>query len=303
MNLLACHEGDPPLSSTWLHALLRRAHLPQAPISVPPVHSLPELEELEPRIVPTVALSPILTTGPQHATETPVGPTTTAKLEVGPLTRTHEIKDAKYKGADHFVPLYQTEPASKAGLPAISSGAASPTGLTPTQIKAYYGINNITLTGGVVGSGQGQTIAIVDAYDNPDLVSSSAANFSTSDLHKFDTQFGLPEPAGFFTKVNQTGVQGSYPSASTGWAGEEDLDVEWAHALAPLAKIVLIEANSSGFTNMIEGAVNTAQYSRRFRDFHELWRPGPCVGSAGRRGRRCFSGGRQSRHHVPRCQR
>ena len=73
---------------------------------------------------------------------------------------------------------------------------SSPSGYTPAQIRAAYGIDSI-MFGSLVGDGAGQTIAIVDAYDDPALVSSTNPNFNNSDLHKFDLQFGLPDPPSF----------------------------------------------------------------------------------------------------------
>src|SRR5262249_52962977 len=83
--------------------------------------------------------------------------------------------------------------------------------------------------GTVAGDGTGQTIAIVDAYDNPDIA---------TDLHVFDQQFGLPDPPEF------TKVALNSPQPNADWAGEIALDVEWAHAIAPGAKILLVEARS-----------------------------------------------------------
>ena len=103
----------------------------------------------------------------------------------------------------------------------------------------------------MTGDGTGITIAIVDAYDDPDLKSQNKSGFVNSDLHMFDMQYGLPEPPGFFVKENQNGVNGSYPGTDTvgpgnnNWEAEEALDVEWTHAIAPGAKIILIEANDS----------------------------------------------------------
>ena len=84
------------------------------------------------------------------------------------------------------------------------SGARRGGALTPEQIRAAYGINLLS------EKGAGQTIAIVDAYDDPDLVSSSnAAAYAASDLHKFDAYYGLPDfgtPGGpTFTKLDQNG--------------------------------------------------------------------------------------------------
>src|SRR4051794_28356912 len=61
---------------------------------------------------------------------------------------------------------------------------ASPNGYTPSQLRHAYGLDNI-LINGVPADGTGQTIAIVDAYDNPKFVSSSLAGYATSDLFKF----------------------------------------------------------------------------------------------------------------------
>ncbi len=115
---------------------------------------------------------------------------------------------------------------------------SSPTGLSPVTIETVYSFSQ-SLT-----VGNGQTIAIVDAYDDP-----TAEN----DLGVFSAQFKLPTCTtanGCFKKVNQTGGT-SYPKANSGWALEISLDVQWAHAIAPGAKILLVEASSSSFTNLL----------------------------------------------------
>ncbi len=143
------------------------------------------------------------------------------------------------------------------GLLPFGNGSSTPVGYTPAQIRQAYGINNI-LFGSIVGDGTGQTIAIVDAYDNPDFVNSSSVTFSNSDLANFDKAFGIPDPPSFM-KLNEsgktTGLPGTDPTG--GWEAEEALDVEWAHALAPAASIVLVEAASSGGNDLLK-AVTTA---------------------------------------------
>jgi subtilase family serine protease len=117
-------------------------------------------------------------------------------------------------------------------------------GLTPAQVRHAYGFDLIAFAGGrVAGDGTGQTIAIVDAYDNPTIA---------SDLQLFDRTFGLPDPV--FTKATPQGR----PQASAIWGLESALDVEWAHAIAPRAKILLVEAASAGLGNLL-GAVNYAR--------------------------------------------
>ncbi len=97
-------------------------------------------------------------------------------------------------------------------------------GLTPAQIQQAYGSNQIsfsTSTGTVAGNGAGETIAIVDAYNDPNIA---------ADLHTFDQEFGLADPT--LTKVEQY-VNGFAPATNASWATEISLDVEWAHAMAP----------------------------------------------------------------------
>jgi subtilase family serine protease len=127
---------------------------------------------------------------------------------------------------------------------------AAPTGLSPAQIKAAYGFSTDS------GAGAGKTIAIVDAYDDPQ---------AESDLAAFSQQFGLPSCTtanGCFTKVNQNGGT-NYPRTDAGWALEISLDVQWAHAIAPGATILLVEASSNSFANLLAAedfAAGNAQY-------------------------------------------
>jgi subtilase family serine protease len=124
------------------------------------------------------------------------------------------------------------------------AGTSSPGGETPATIRPVY---NLPPTG---GSG---IIAIVDAFDYP-----TAAN----DFDAFSKQFGLPlstdtvcngaNPC--FRKVYASGTQ---PPADCGWSQEAALDIEWAHAMAPQAQIVLVEAASSSIVDLFD-AVNVA---------------------------------------------
>ncbi len=155
---------------------------------------------------------------------------------------------------------------STQGADAIASefsplGSSSRVGLTPQQIRAAYGIDSI-MVGSLIGDGTGQTIVIVDAYDNPSFVSSSDPNYVNSDLYKFNQYFGLGDFGGpgqpTFTKLDQNGGT-SYPAGDQDWGTEIALDVEWTHAIAPKANIVLIEANSAYDTDLMWTAVNTAR--------------------------------------------
>jgi hypothetical protein len=136
---------------------------------------------------------------------------------------------------------------------APQAGSGTPSGLSPSQVRAAYGFNQITFNNGTVsGNGAGETIAIIDASDDPSIA---------ADLGVFDQQYGLPAPASF-TKVglNAAGTASTtqFPSPDSGWAGEIELDVEWAHAMAPGASILLVEANSASDTDLM-AAVNYAR--------------------------------------------
>jgi subtilase family serine protease len=129
-----------------------------------------------------------------------------------------------------------------------SSSTGSVQGYTPAEIEKAYGFDSISLSGAVKATGAGQTIAIVDAYSDPNIV---------SDLGVFDSEFNLP--AASLKIVNQTGGS-TQPTADAGWAGEISLDVEWAHAIAPDANILLVEASSDNTSDLM-AAVNEARHA------------------------------------------
>jgi len=137
------------------------------------------------------------------------------------------------------VPVEVMGPAGKL-VPLVTPG---PVGYTPQQLQTAYGLNKVSFAG-IKGDGTGQTIALVDTFDNPSFVNSTDPNFATSALHIFDQTFGLPDPPSF-TKVNEYGQATPLPPSSpiNGWGPEIALDVEWAHAMAPAASIVLLESN------------------------------------------------------------
>ncbi len=119
------------------------------------------------------------------------------------------------------------------------------------QVRQAYGLNNIILSGGVLGDGSGQTIAVIAEGDDDRFVSSTDPNFSTSDLHKFDQAMGIADPPSFL-KLDAFGGT-NYPSQDN--HGETSQDVEWAHAMAPGANIILFESNDDDAT-AIQTAMN-----------------------------------------------
>ena len=130
-------------------------------------------------------------------------------------------------------------------MPAAAGAAVS--GFTPAQIRHAYGFDTVKFNG-VAGDGTGQTVAIVDAYNDPNIA---------ADLATFDAKFSLPAPPSFL-KLNQKGGAVTSVPTNAGWAGEIALDVEWAHAIAPKAKLILVEANSSNLSDLL-AAVDTAR--------------------------------------------
>jgi hypothetical protein len=109
----------------------------------------------------------------------------------------------------------------------------TPVGLLPFQVSSFYNFNQSLL------DGTGQTIVIVDAFGSPNI---------QSDVATFDNALGLPP-----CRLLQIG----FPKADTQWNLEASLDVEWAHAMAPGANIVLIAAFDPGPQFMF-GAVRFA---------------------------------------------
>jgi hypothetical protein len=132
---------------------------------------------------------------------------------------------------------------------------SSISGYTPQQIQQAYGFDQLASVNGQTINGAGETIAIVDAYYDPNI---------TNDANTFNSQFNLPlfnSAGGPTLTLVGIGANGpvaasSLPQDSSGaWPLETSLDVEWAHAMAPQANILLVEAsnqNLSGTGSLID---------------------------------------------------
>lgn len=129
-----------------------------------------------------------------------------------------------------FAGNYNETPASIACIYALVTPV---TGCNPQKVSA-------------VPNGGGRVIAIVDAYDAPN---------ATSDLTVFSQNFGLPPPtAANFQVVYATSSGTSTPTPPAydpGWEMEISLDIQWAHAMAPDAKIILVEAPSDSLSDLL----------------------------------------------------
>lgn len=147
---------------------------------------------------------------------------------------------------------------------------------TPAQIRAAYALPTLPATGSTPSAAQaaqlgaGQTIYLIDANDDPNVAAELAA---------FNQSFGLPActtkaiavsaslplaaastSACQFSVVYATPsgtMSGTAPAYDSGWATEITLDVQWAHATAPLARLILIEAADSSLASLL-GAVDLA---------------------------------------------
>ena len=125
------------------------------------------------------------------------------------------------------------------GSPQVTS--ATPTGLPPSAIQHVYNLSGLSPTS---NAGSGQIIAIVDAFADPNAL---------ADLNVFNAQYGYAALS-TCTSLTQAGAcfeidqPSGRPASNADWALEESLDIEWAHAEAPGAKIVLVEASSASNT-------------------------------------------------------
>jgi subtilase family serine protease len=131
--------------------------------------------------------------------------------------------------------------------PGVSANAvspnATPAGYGPSTLVAAYKLDQ--------SKGSGQTVAVVDAYDDPN---------AESDLAAYRTQYGLPPCTtanGCFKKVNQSGSTTNLPPPNAGWAGEISLDLDMVSATCPNCHVLLVEATSNSLSDL-GTAVNEA---------------------------------------------
>ena len=117
--------------------------------------------------------------------------------------------------------------------------------VSPSQMQSIYGVYTTDYP---------STIAIVDAYDSPN---------AEADLNYFSNNYGLPgctTANGCFTKVNQNGAA-TYPIRNVRWEQEINMDTQWVHAMAPSAKILLVEAKSESNTDLFAAVSYAKQHA------------------------------------------
>jgi subtilase family serine protease len=131
---------------------------------------------------------------------------------------------------------------------------SGPQGFSPDQIRTLYNIPS-------TAEGANHSIAIVDAYDNP---------FIGQELETFSKQYNLPLINGLPGTTSCTVSQGPHPcfqkiapsgiTTNNGWGLESALDTQWAHAIAPKADILLVEAKNAQISSLM-AAIHTAEQS------------------------------------------
>ena len=127
---------------------------------------------------------------------------------------------------------------------AVSAAARIP-GYTPANLRSAYKLNKF------VGRGRGETVAIVDAFRDPN---------AAKDLARYRSHYHLPActtGSKCLRIVNQQGKAGSLPRANANWAVEESLDLDMVSAICPRCRILLVEARNPT-TNNLGAAENTA---------------------------------------------
>jgi subtilase family protein len=132
-----------------------------------------------------------------------------------------------------------TLPAATVAAPTAAAGTvpSAPEPFMAASLQSAY-----KLPSSLVGSGQ--TIAVVDAYDNPTAAADLATYRKANHLPACTKAFPC------FAKVNQEGQHGHYPLANASWAVEESLDVDMASAICPNCHIILVEANDNTLANL-----------------------------------------------------
>ncbi|MFI9275654.1 putative Ig domain-containing protein [Kitasatospora sp. NPDC052896] len=158
----------------------------------------------------------------------------------------HQVCSAPHPGEMSCLALKRTDVHPHL---ASTSPNATVSGFGPTDLQSAY-----NLASAAAANGGGETVAVVDAFDDPN---------AESDLAVYRSQYGLPACTtanGCFTKVNENGQASPLPSpapSSDDWTGEESLDVDMVSAICPNCHIALVEASSES-NDDLGTAVNAA---------------------------------------------
>ncbi len=163
------------------------------------------------------------------------------------LSSNHARVRPHVHGGSTFTQMF---PASRPAIPSVrpaGAGSAPPEPDTPAWLQQAYDLTYLSQTGGV-----GDTVAIVDAGDDPT---------AESDLAVFRGTYGLPACSssnGCFTKVNESGAGAPLPAPDPMWEPEESLDLDAVSALCPNCHILLVEASTASINDLDEAVIEAA---------------------------------------------
>ena len=133
---------------------------------------------------------------------------------------------------------------SEADASATAGPAITPAGYGPSELQSAYKLTTLA-----ANQGADETIAVVDAYDDPN---------AEADLAVYRSHYGLPPcAAGCFTKIEQAGTQAS-PKGENDWSLEISLDLDMASAICPKCHLLLMEANGNGLGALAKAAHTAA---------------------------------------------
>ena len=199
---------------------------------------------------PVAAQAPAVHAVAGHAAHPTAAAHTTAATSIGgfsvagPADYRRACAVTTVPGRDACMVLIRTNVQHRSQNSLGADAAPVGDGYGPSSLQSAYVLPSST-------AGSGQTVAVVDAYDDPN---------AASDLATYRSDWGLPAcGTGCFSKVNQNGAASPLPSAagSTGWDVEESLDIDMVSAICPLCHIILVEVSSPSTANLGTG-VNSA---------------------------------------------
>ncbi len=136
----------------------------------------------------------------------------------------------------------------------VGSGAA----VVPDALPPGYGPKDLQSAYKLPAGGAGATVAVVDAYNDPD---------AAADLATYRSTFGqvaCTVASGCFRQVNQRGAASPLPPNNAGWAGEESLDVDMVSAVCPKCHILLVEADSAAAKDLYAAVDEAVTLGARF---------------------------------------
>jgi subtilase family serine protease len=187
-----------------------------------------------PRLIPTLAFAATAAAAAGLSA-------TPALAATAPATAAHPaLTTASSANWAHIDAIRNNAKSHKTG----ATANANPSGYGPADLQSAYNLPSTT-------AGSGETVAIVDAYNDPT---------AAADLAVYRSTYGLPActvASGCLKIVSQSGSTTSLPRTNAGWATEETLDLDMVSAIAPNAHIILVETSSASLTNLGAG-VNEA---------------------------------------------